>query len=207
MRRRLSFVLALLAVFLMVQLAQTARADKPGAVSPAPPGASIAPRWHSAQTPVVKATLDYGRMPLYFIPNTGQMDSQVAYYVQGKDKSLYFTPEGVTFALSRAKNAEGNRSSPASQGRSMGKLSARARVKARNSAPVASERWVVKLDFVGANRDVRPIAQEEMGAVVSYFSGRPKDWHTGLPTYSRIIYPNLWPGIDLAYSGTVNQLK
>ncbi len=38
-------------------------------------------------------------MPLYFIPNDGQMDEPVAFYVQGKDKTLYFTPEGITLVL------------------------------------------------------------------------------------------------------------
>ncbi len=38
-------------------------------------------------------------MPLYFIANRGQMDEQVAYYVQGKDKTLYLTPQGMTIAL------------------------------------------------------------------------------------------------------------
>jgi hypothetical protein len=45
----------------------------------------------------------FGKMPLYFIANEGQLDEKVAYYVQGKDKSLYFTPEGVTIVLSGSK--------------------------------------------------------------------------------------------------------
>ena len=36
---------------------------------------------------------------LYFIENRGQTDSAVHYYLQGKDKTLYFTPTGVTIAL------------------------------------------------------------------------------------------------------------
>ncbi|HLP59946.1 MAG TPA: hypothetical protein VK186_13985, partial [Candidatus Deferrimicrobium sp.] len=47
----------------------------------------------------VKIEKDYGKMPLYFIPNKGQMDKQVYYYVQGKDKTVYFTPGGVTYSL------------------------------------------------------------------------------------------------------------
>ena len=66
---------------------------------------------------------------------------------------------------------------------------------------------MVKLEFVGADKDVKPVGEAETGAVVSYFKGKPEDWHAGLPTYSKIIYPNLWPGIDLVYYGTVNRLK
>lgn len=38
-------------------------------------------------------------MPLYFVENQGQMDERVSYYIQGSDKNIYFSPEGVTFAL------------------------------------------------------------------------------------------------------------
>jgi len=41
----------------------------------------------------------FGHLPLYFVENQGQMDERVAYYIQGSDKTIYFTPEGVTFAL------------------------------------------------------------------------------------------------------------
>ena len=41
----------------------------------------------------------YGKLPLYFIENKGQVDSAVSYYVQGADTTLYFTREGVTFGL------------------------------------------------------------------------------------------------------------
>jgi hypothetical protein len=113
------------------------------------------------------------RLPLLFIENQGQIDDQVAYYIQGKDKSLYFTPEGVTFVLSGAD----------------------------------STRWVLKLDFVGADPEVRPVGLDETDAVISYFRGRPEEWKTGLKTYAKVVYRSLWPGIDLEYSGTVNQLK
>ena len=41
----------------------------------------------------------FGKLPLYFVENQGQLDERVAYYIQGSDKTLYFTPDGVTFAL------------------------------------------------------------------------------------------------------------
>src|SRR5262249_44011886 len=36
----------------------------------------------------------FGKLPLYFIENQGQMDERVAYYLEGKDKSVWFTSEG-----------------------------------------------------------------------------------------------------------------
>jgi len=41
----------------------------------------------------------FGPLPLYFIENQGQLDEECAFYVQGSDKTLYFTADGVTFSL------------------------------------------------------------------------------------------------------------
>jgi hypothetical protein len=120
------------------------------------------------------------QLPLYFVENRGQLDEQVAYYVQGKDKTLYFTSQGLTFVLSGS---------------------------AHEGAAGDVRRWIVKLDFIGANPDVQPVGVSETGALISYFKGRPEQWKTGLKTYSKIVYRDLWPGIDLEYSGTVNRLK
>ncbi len=113
-----------------------------------------------------------GQLPLYFIENRGQVDRQVAYYAQGSHAAIYFTPDGLTFAL---------------------------------SSPV--QRWAVKLDFVDANPDVKPAGEDKTEAIISYFKGRPEEWQVGLPTYSQMIYHDLWTGIELVYSGQANQLK
>jgi hypothetical protein len=143
----------------------------------------------------MKAEADFGRMPLYFIANRGQMDDRVAYYIQGKDKTLFFTSEGVTFVLTKPEPLKKGRETSNTRNLPLCKEGQ------------ASERYVVKLDFVSARSDVRPVGEEKTEAVISYFKGKPEEWKTGLPTYSRIIYKNLWPGIDLAYYGTVNRLK
>jgi len=159
-----------------------------------------------AAQPRVQAAMQ--QLPLYFIENRGQVDEQVAYYLQGQDKTLYFTPQGVAFVLTgeTPKHWEENghdeefvvATSVASSLRTS---------EASATSPQQPERWVLKLHFVGANPDVQPTGQDETPAVISYFKGPPEEWKTGLKTYSSLVYPDLWPGIDLAYSGTVNRLK
>ncbi len=132
----------------------------------------------------------YGTIPLFFIPNQGQMDGQVVYAIQGKDKSVYFTPEGLTFVLTEQVNASS----------ALGKRSLREIEPGEAGQQGQLERWVVKLDFVGARRDVLPQSLEQAETVVSYFKGRPEEWKAGLRTSAKIIYRDLWPGIDLIYS-------
>ncbi|OGD21680.1 MAG: hypothetical protein A2W03_17240 [Candidatus Aminicenantes bacterium RBG_16_63_16] len=143
----------------------------------------------------MKVTTDYGRMELRFVLNDGQLDKGVAYYVQGKDKSVYFRPDGLTFVLNQSARPERRGPDRPGQGH---------RVPAATSQ---SKSWSVGLDFVGAREDLRPEGRDLTDGIVSYFKGRPEDWKTGLPTYARLAYPEVWPGIDLAYSGTVSRLK
>lgn len=124
-----------------------------------------------------RRSTEFGSLPLYFVENRGQFDKRVSYYVPGRDKTIYFTSEGLTFTFGK-RGSEG-----------------------------FSERWALKLDFVGANLTARPEGIDQAGAVFSYFSGPREEWKTGVRSYSRIVYRDLWPGIDLVYSGTVNRMK
>lgn len=134
-------------------------------------------------------------MPLSFVPNAGQAHEAVSYYVAGAQNSLYFSPGGMTFALTSPQpkaapsihRREGRELEPASP-----------------KAP--GKRWAVKVDFVGAE-PVTPVASKPSPTVVSYFKGPRKNWKTGLRSYGQIVYRDLWPGIDLMYSGQVNRLK
>jgi hypothetical protein len=137
-------------------------------------------------------------MPLYFIENRGQLDSRVAYYVHGRDTVLYFTADGVTLALTDPQDRE-----RASKGR----LEQASLRRESIGEPKPSSRWVVKLDFVGANPHPKIVAGDPTTAVISYFKGPRDKWNAGLATYSSILYSDLWPGIDLVYSGTAGRLK
>jgi len=68
-------------------------------------------------------------------------------------------------------------------------------------------RWVVKMDFVGANPNATPVSLEKSGAIFSFFKGKPENWRPGISGSSKIVYRELWPGIDLAYYGTVGRMK
>lgn len=136
----------------------------------------------------------FGHMPLYFIENQGQLDGRVAYYIQGRDRMIYFTATGLTFAMTAPAGSPADTIDRAAAGHDR-----------ETGQPPA--RWAIRLDFLDANPHVSPIAQEQTPATVSYFSGQPAEWNAGVRTYQRLVYPDLWPGIDLVYYGTVDQMK
>src|SRR5213595_1896332 len=145
------------------------------------PGAARGPQGHAASrtpdqgnppasaatTATVQAAL--GKLPLYFVENHGQLDERVAYYVQGRDTTLYFTSQGLTLSLS----------SPAPQPAALPKprkLLQPAAWKREAEPDSARQRYVLKLAFVGANPQVQPTGQEPTPAVISYFKGPKEQW-------------------------------
>ncbi|MGI9538557.1 MAG: SBBP repeat-containing protein [Miltoncostaeaceae bacterium] len=156
------------------------------AVSAGPPS--------SAAEEAVQPTL--AQLPLYFVENRGQVDDRVAFYLQGASGLTFFTPTGVTLLLS---SSESPSASPAPMAVEPASWSSRPEAAARG--------WAVQLDFVEANPSARVAGLERTSAVVSYFTGEPEQWQTGLPTYASVIYEDLWPGIDLVYSGEGGRLK
>jgi len=174
---------------------------KPGA---AEPPAGIQSASASPLTGVI-ANTDYGRMPLHFIANQGQLDKAVDYYVPGSDKTVYFSRGGLTIVMEKRKAARDGKRTEDPIGTAGKRITTGGREpQLTDSAP---ERWAVKLDFVGSNPDCRPSGKDKTDAVISYFKGKPEDWKTDLPTYSRVVYPDIWPGIDLVYHGTYDRLK
>ena len=143
----------------------------------------------------------YGQLPLYFVENQGQVDQRVAYYGSVGRASVYFTAQGVTYALlgpgpasqpwaGQGVSIDGDRSQPPS-----------------DAAEATVERWAVAMDLIWAYPASRPLGLERTETIVSYFKGPPEAWKTGLPTYAAVGYAEPWPGIDLVYGQQDRQLK
>jgi len=66
---------------------------------------------------------------------------------------------------------------------------------------------ILRARFVGAGA-ARPVGVEEGATKVNYLIGDdPAGWHTNVSTYGKVVYPDLYPGIDLHYAGQNGALK
>lgn len=54
----------------------------------------------------------YGKLPLYFIQNNGQMDGKVKFYEKGNGHATFFTKDGVSLSLVRGSKVESVKLSP-----------------------------------------------------------------------------------------------
>lgn len=149
--------------------------------------------------------------PLLFIPNRGQLDPRVAFYLQGSDKNIYFSRDGLTITMSMIKEKAVASSSEEKETARPGfpaKLNLAARSPEENAGSGPEfRRWTVRLDFIGANPEtfIQPLKKTETR--MSYFRGGPEDWFSALPSYSLVAYRDLWPGVDLYLKGHPGQLK
>jgi uncharacterized repeat protein (TIGR01451 family) len=67
---------------------------------------------------------------------------------------------------------------------------------------------VVRLEFAGANQAVQVSGLEPLRGRVNYLIGADSgQWLTGIPTYARVVYKEVYPGVDLAYYGRQGRLE
>ena len=66
---------------------------------------------------------------------------------------------------------------------------------------------VVSIEFAGARRSTAT-PSEMLPGKVNYIQGRdPRSWQLGLPTFRRIVYEGVYPGIDVAYYGAQSEVE
>lgn len=66
----------------------------------------------------------------------------------------------------------------------------------------------VRMQLVGANPDPSGAGADELPGKANYFIGRNRSrWRTNVPTYARVNFRQVYPGIDLAYYGNHDKLE
>jgi Beta-propeller repeat len=132
-------------------------------------GKDVAPPLTERQQQAADA---YAKLPVSFVENRGQTDPRVRYYAQGNGYAFYMTPSEVMLTFANQHDA---------------------------ATPDASEEGVaLALRFLGSNQRVEPQGSERLAGVINDLRGsEPSQWKTQIPQFRDVVYPNLWPGIDL----------
>ena len=110
MSRSASLVAAAGALVVALLIALTSDAGAPQLVGQSMPLTSPPGLTKSLPTSTGKSSAPaagaFGRLPLSFIENRGQVDRHVAYYAQAPGASFYFTKDRATFAFTKGKKGE-----------------------------------------------------------------------------------------------------
>lgn len=74
--------------------------------------------------------------------------------------------------------------------------------------PKTQDSVALRMNLVGAARKPQVNGAEELPGKVNYFIGRDRSkWRTNVPTYAKVHYRDVYPGIDLVYYGSQRQLE
>src|SRR6478672_2334886 len=138
----------------------------------------------------LRVEVGYGNLPLSFEPNRGQTDPRVKFVSRAGNRTLWLTSDEAVLAV-------GQPSRPTGPGAK--KVAA---VKENQIAPD-----VLRMKFVGANTSPTIEGEARQSGTVNYFAGTPDQWRTKIPTYARVRYRSLYPGIDLVFYGNNRELE
>jgi beta-propeller repeat-containing protein/HYDIN/CFA65/VesB family protein len=122
--------------------------------------------------------------PLWFEPNEGQFPKIAKFGTHSDGHSVYLSENGLWLGSSQ----------PAD------------RIAQFHSSSVLHGSSTTELRFLGANRNPKITAFDKLQSVSNYFRGSdPKRWQTKVGNYSRVVYENVYPGVNLICHGQQNQ--
>lgn len=192
---------------------------------------------HSANTRVTRPALarlevakDFGELPLSFEVNRGQTSPQVEFLSRGRGYELFLTANEAMLSLrgSQKKAAtelllepgplpEFGRLERASlaliqgqrQGPGSNEFNSQFRIPhSKLPALQPTTTSFLRLKLEGANPEAKVIGLQELPGKVNYFIGNdPNKWRTNVPTFAKVKYKDVYPGVDLVYYGNQGQLE
>ncbi|HEY6804871.1 MAG TPA: SBBP repeat-containing protein [Pyrinomonadaceae bacterium] len=120
---------------------------------------------------------NFGNLPIGFEQNQGQANAPVRFTGRGNRYRIFLTPAEAVFAV-QPKSSD------------------------------SSKRAVFRMRLLGAATDPRMDAEEQLLGRSNYFIGNDSaKWHTNVPTFARVKYSSVYPGIDLVFHGSQDQFE
>jgi len=125
--------------------------------------------------------LSVGDLPVSFEANHGQFDSPVQFLARAAGYHLFLTAREAVLSFGSQKDTS-----------------------RQNPAPAP----VVRLQLIGANASPKMRALEELPGKVNYLRGNdPQKWQTNVPTYAKVQYSDIYPGVDLIYHANARRFE
>lgn len=139
------------------------------------------------RTPAQQTKNSYDLIELAFEPNRGQADNAVDFLTRGSGYSMLLSAKEAVMVMTPPNSSSHNRDENPLR------------------YPDAS---VLRLQFPESDAHASFIAEEQLPGKVNYFLGDKRDrWVAGLPTFRRVSYQDIYPGVDLVYYGNQRQLE
>jgi len=174
-----------------------AQASKPSTAAIAPSqAAQPSSSGLSAPDKTQSTKENYGKLPISFEANRGQAEKDVKFLAHGSGYELFLTRQEAVLALHAPQQSHPD-----------GKADSGADLIARAHQP-ASNTEVVRMQLRGANAAATSEGVDLLPGTANYFVGSDRSrWQAGIPTYSRVRFQGVYPGVDLVYYGNQRALE
>jgi hypothetical protein len=143
----------------------------------------------------VKVVDKYDKLPLIFEENRGQTDRRVKFLSRLPGYELFLTNDEAVLALYGNVNKQWPKIDAAGHAR-------------RRNTPDPEPEGVLQMKLHNANPPASLIGLDEVAGRSNYFIGNdPRNWRTNILNYAKVQYKEVYPGIDLVYHGSEQQLE
>jgi Calx-beta domain/Carboxypeptidase regulatory-like domain/Beta-propeller repeat len=131
----------------------------------------------------------HGKLPLSFEINRGQTDARVKFLSRGAGYNLFLTATEAVLSLAQLR---GVRETQRPEVEDLGQ----------------PKTDVLRMKLAGANPSPTIEGAGELPGKSNYFIGNnPKNWRVNVPTFGRVRYRAIYPGVDVVYYGNQRQLE
>jgi len=155
--------------------------------------AATAPRRDAKDDAAGTARLSssYGKLPISFEVNQGQSAGVVQYLARGAGYTLFLTPGEMELMLHGSLPGAGK---PHDASMPSTILSP--------NVGGAEKSAAVRMRLIASNQHAQAVGVDMLPGKSNYLTGSdPAKWHTDIPTYAKVRYRDVYPGIDLVYYG------
>ena len=144
----------------------------------------------------------FARLPISFERNEGQTDNRVKFLTRGSRYNLFLTSTEAVLTL-RSSDQSGESSK-----RDVVRPNAGGRAKSAKHREQHLSYSVVRLTLVGANKSPKIEGLDQLPGKSNYFIGDdPSKWRTDIPTFAKVKYQGVYPGVDAIYYGNKEKLE
>src|SRR5216117_694021 len=141
----------------------------------------------------LRVSESYGKLPLLFEANRGQTHKDVHFLSRGPGYGLYLTAGEAVLVLAKP-NPDAKRDAHGTS--------------EQREAKARAKSVALRMSLVGAAHEPVVSGLEEQPGKANYLIGKdPAKWRTNVPTYAKVHYREVYPGIDLVYYGNQRQLE
>ncbi len=121
-------------------------------------------------------------LPMTFEPNQGQAETAVRFLARGRGYGLFLTPTETVLVLAPA-------------------------VPTRSSPAPRPEQAVVRMRLVGADPGATIAGVEPLPGRSHYLLGPSDHWRRSVPSFARVRYNDVYPGVSLVFYGNERELE